>query len=133
MRTKAYKNGLVIGVIFLFIGISIIPITSPMDVVKEKNNSGVVNFQKLNTSDISFGRYVRKIYFIGRIQNLTVQGNDYEFESHNIRKFEYWRSGIIRSWGFSYDHFADNFIFGISGFNFRGILKPNFICGIFYA
>jgi hypothetical protein len=132
MRTKAYKNGLVIGVIFLFIGISIIPITSSMDVVKEKNNSGVVNFQKLNTPDMPFGRYVRKIYFIGKIQNLTVQRNDYEFESNNIRKLEYWRSGI-RSWGFSYDHYVDGYSCGIGGFNFRGILKPNFICGVFYA
>ena len=132
MKNKVYRKGLIIGVIFLFIGVSIIPIASSMDVVKEKNDLDIVNFKKLNISNTPFGRYVHKIYFFGRIHNLTIQDNHYEFESNNIRKLHYWRSGI-RSWGFSYDHFVGNYHCHIGGFNFRGILRPNFICGVFYT
>ncbi|MCX6663458.1 MAG: hypothetical protein NTZ75_04355 [Euryarchaeota archaeon] len=138
MRTKVYKKGLIIGVIFLLIGISMIPITSSMDNVKEKNNQGIVNSQKLNTSDTPLIRHVYKIHFIGRIHNLTIQENDYRgydyhFESYNLREFVYWRSSI-RSWGFSYDHYVGGHAsFGFGGYNFRGILRPTFICGYFYV
>jgi len=108
----------------LFIGVSILPITSSMN-----NNELNEDFNQCNEQ---FNSSVRKLYFLGRIQNLTVQGNDYEFKSNNMRKFTYWRSGI-RSWGVSYDHFVGAYSCHISGFNFRGILRPNFICGVFYT
>ena len=120
------------GVIFLFIGISIIPIVSSMDVVNERNGLDIVDSKKINISNTPFGRSVHKLYFFGRINNLTVQDNHYEFESNNMRKFTYWRYGI-RSWGISYDHIRGNYHCGIGGFNFRGILRPNFICGVFYT
>jgi len=129
MQKNLYRRGLVIGVIFLLIGIGISPIACSMKYTIEKNDEIVENF---DTATTPFGRYVRKIYFFGRIHDLTVQDNHYEFESNNIRKLDYWRSGI-RSWGISYDHFRGNCHFGIGGFNFRGILRPNFICGVFFV
>jgi len=130
MKNKVYRKGLIIGVIFLFIGISMIPITSSMDVVKEKNDLDIVNFKKLNTSNTPFGRSVWKIYFIGRIDNLSIIGDDYEFHSNNLREFQYYRIDL-RNWGIQYSH-STNCKIHVGGFDFRGILRPNFICGVFY-
>jgi len=130
MKNVTYKNGLIIGVIFLFIGICIMPMASSINVVKEKNNPGIINFKELDIAGTSFGRHVHKIFLIGKIHNLTIDGNKYSFESINVREFFYWRSSI-RSWGFSYEHLG-NCSFWFGGFSFRGILKPNFICGYFY-
>jgi len=129
MKNNVYRKGLIIGVIFLFIGVSIIPITSSMKYTIEKNDEIVENF---DTATTPFGGSVRKIYFFGRIHNLTVEEDDYEFGSNNMRKFSYWRYGI-RSWGVSYDHFRGGYHCGIGGYNFRGILRPNFICGVFFV
>ena len=130
MKNNVYGKGLIIGVIFLFIGISMIPITSSMDVVKEKNDLDIVNFKKLNLSSTPFGRSVWKIYFIGRIDNLSIIGDDYEFHSNNLRKFAYYRFSL-RDWGFEYYHHMGIHVH-VGGFDFRGILRPNFICGVFY-
>ena len=128
---KVYRNCLIMGVIFLFIGISIIPITSSIDVVKERNDLDIADLKKLNISTTPFGRGVIKIYFIGRIHNLSINGDEYEFHSNNLRRFVYHRYSL-RDWGFSYAHHT-NIGYHISGVNFRGILRPNFICGVFYT
>ena len=126
MKTNVYRKILIIGVIFLLIGIS--PIACSMKYTIEKNDEIVENF---DTATTPFRRYVHKIYFFGRIDNLSINGDDYEFHSNNLRKFEYRRSSF-RDWGFGYEHHT-NIHIGFSGFNFRGILRPDFICGVFYT
>lgn len=136
MRTKVCKNGMILCIIFLLIGVSMVPITSSMEVVREKNNQGVANFQKLNISDTLFGRFIYKDFFIGRIYNLTINkdvyyGNDYSFEARNLREFMHYRIDI-HDWGFAYNHYGRGASFGLGGCYFRGILRPTFICGYFY-
>ena len=128
MKNSLYRKGLIIGVIFLLIGIGISPIACSMKYTIEKNDEMVENF---DTATTPFGRSVRKIYFIGQIDNLSINGDYYEFHSNNLRKFMYHRFSL-RDWGFEYYHHTNIYVY-IGGFNFRGILRPNFICGVFYT
>jgi hypothetical protein len=89
-----------------------------------------LNVQQSNISDAPILPPIDRTYFIGQIHNLTIEGNDYHFESYNIRKIGFWRYSI-RSWGFSFDHFRGHYSCGWGGAEFHGILKPSFICGYF--
>jgi hypothetical protein len=129
-RTKACKKFLSIGVILLLMSMSIIPLTSPMNSMKEKNNHTFIPVQKHTTSDTPILPYIDRTYFMGKIHNLTVNGTDYYFESVNIRKLGFWRFSI-RSWGFSYDHYVGHYSCRWGGAEFHGTLKPTFICGYF--
>ncbi len=86
--------------------------------------------QQSNISDTPILPPFDRTYFVGQIHNLTIDGNDYHFESTNIRKFGFWRHNI-RSWGFSYDHYMGHYSCGWGGAEFHGILKPDFIWGYF--
>jgi hypothetical protein len=72
------------------------------------------------------------IFCIGRINNLTADYKFFYFKSDNMR----WLTMFKRpsgSWGISYIHYNTGYRFYLSGLDFRGILKPFFICGVFYA
>jgi hypothetical protein len=86
--------------------------------------------QQIPPSDTPILPPIDRTYFVGQIHNLTIDGNDYHFESTNIRKFGFWRHNI-RSWGFSYDHYMGHYSCGWGGAEFHGILKPDFIWGYF--
>ena len=91
----------------------------PDEIVHEKRTVG---------SDGSFSYN----FCIGRINNLTTDYKFFYFESDNM----HWLTVFKRSsgsWGISYVHYNTGFRFYVSGFDFRGILKPFFICGVFYA
>jgi hypothetical protein len=90
----------------------------------------VLDVQKPDISDTPILPPIDRTYFVGQIHNLTIEGNDYHFESYNIRKIGFWRYSI-RSWGFSFDHFRGHYSCGWGGAEFHGILKPGFICGYF--
>jgi hypothetical protein len=134
MKNSMLNKGLVIGLLILFFGAGVFPIVSGSTII-EKNNQDIVNTQITNDYDTSTLGYVHKIYLLGRIYNLTYdeEENHYHFEYHNLRILEYQRFGIL-NWGISYEH-RRNVIggFGIGGYNFRGILRPTFICGVFVA
>jgi len=90
----------------------------------------LINVQQSNISDTPILPPIDRTYFVGQIHNLTIEGNDYHFESYNIRKIGFWRYSL-RSWGFSFDHFMGHYSCGWGGAEFHGILKPSFICGYF--
>jgi hypothetical protein len=90
----------------------------------------LIDVQQPDNSDTPILPPIDRTYFVGQIHNLTIDGDDYHFESYNIRKFCFWRCSI-RSWGFSYDHFMGHYSCGWGGAEFHGLLKPNFIFGYF--
>ncbi|HWR27237.1 MAG TPA: hypothetical protein VN377_02245 [Candidatus Thermoplasmatota archaeon] len=90
----------------------------------------LIYVQQSTISDTPILPPIDRTYFIGQIHNLTIEGNDYHFESTNIRKFGFWRYSI-RSWGFSYDHYRGHYSCGWGGAEFHGLLKPDFIWGYF--
>lgn len=73
-----------------------------------------------------------RTYVVGKIYNLTIENDSYDFQSDNLRVFDVFRD-YFGTWGLSYAHwFEKNMYFSYHGFSFRGILKPTFICGFFY-
>ena len=120
---------LIICIEILFCSVGILPVASSI------NNTTIEN--NLDDEIISnqyFGRWVYRFFLFGPIYNLTIDGDDYDFESNNL-----WGLKIERRWGTSGWEF-DREIFhrknvhgsmGFGGFKFRGIIRPNFICGCF--
>lgn len=121
----------ILGIAFLLISIGFMPIGSTINNDFPIYDTYNDKFEGLNNSE-QLPRHVYRIYFLGKITNLSVDGDDYEFESNNIRKFRYWRFNF-RCFGFEYEHFTGSYHQGIRGFRFRGILRPNFIFGCFYT
>ena len=113
IRNHLGKKGLVLGIIFLFVGTCVIP-------------SSAQNIEKPSlTTSIS----IHKIFFLGTLINYSINETNFYLESHNLRIFEFLYSG--NQWGFSYYHYR-GVIFGMESgkIDFHGILRPHFICGI---
>jgi hypothetical protein len=89
--------------------------------VNEKN--------QVDLNKISFFR----VYVIGKIYNLIFGNGTYIFQTDNLRVFSVSRD-YFGTFEISYEHLLDkNLTYGmIGGFNFRGVLRPTFICGFFY-
>jgi hypothetical protein len=77
--------------------------------------------------------YHWKLFLFGRLYNLSVNGSNYHFDSHNLRGMETSRHGF-RFWEIRFFHYTGNVGWSIGGdIHFRGILRPDFICGVFYT
>ena len=70
-----------------------------------------------------------RIYLFGEIHDLDTSNGQYSFSSNNIRKLEIFH--VNGQSGFEFYHYT-NVLLCFSGFNFRGIMKDNFICGYLY-
>jgi hypothetical protein len=82
----------------------------------------------LNQDIDRLGLYFGREFFIGSIKNLDVNGSDYSFDAVNLWRFEFlWYNG---SRGFEIDHAKSDSGYGRSSYAFRGILRPDFICGV---
>ncbi|DAC72690.1 MAG TPA: hypothetical protein DSN98_03860 [Thermoplasmata archaeon] len=90
----------------------------------------LLNGQNPIISDSPILPPIDRTYFFGKIHNMTIDGNDYHFESYNIREIGFWRYSV-RSWGFSFDHYVGHYSCSWGGAEFHGIFKPTFICGYF--
>lgn len=131
MRSRIWKKGGVIGIILLFFGASVFPSVSG-DSVTQKNARNVANSQKFDDLNILNIGYKDREYVIGRITNLTYEdGYFYYFDCINVRVYIFWINGP--SWGIEYRHFFDNYGVFWVGYEFKGIVKPTFICGYFYS
>jgi hypothetical protein len=116
------RKWLAIGIILLFVGTCIIPaIAESAPIQNEKRNKINYCLPLIPTS---------KAYVIGIIRNLSVNGSDYFFECLYVRALVVYRFDS-RNWELQYFHFY-RINWTIENINFRGILKPNFICGVFY-
>ena len=84
---------------------------------------------QIDPNKISFFR----VYVIGKIYNLTFGNGTYIFQTDNLRVFRISRD-YFGTFEISYEHLLDkNLTYGmIGGFDFRGVLRPTFICGFFY-
>ena len=116
------RKCLAIGIILLFVGTCIIPtIAESAPIQNEKRNKINYCLSLIPTS---------KAYVIGIIKNLSVNGSDYFFECIYVRALVVFRYDS-RNWELDYFHmYRTNWI--IENINFRGILRSNFICGVFY-
>jgi hypothetical protein len=76
--------------------------------------------------------FFRKAY-IGRIDDLQIEeynnSYNYSFDSDNIRIITVFRDS--NHFHFEFNHHKFSCGYELTGFRFRGILRPNFICGIF--
>lgn len=127
---------IIVVVVSIVMASTILPFSgiSTYDTREVHSESKNLLFERNYTSNIPLqntGGYVYKIYFFGSLDNLSVNGKNYEFSSHNLRELQYYRSNL-RNWGISYGHYS-NIAVCISGASFRGILKPNFIFGVFFV
>ncbi len=69
------------------------------------------------------------IFYYGRISNLTIEENHWHFEAINLWVIHYHKFDI-KNWDFRIGHHTSA-SFGIGGFTFHGVVKEDFICGIF--
>ena len=67
-------------------------------------------------------------FFIGKIKNITIEGNDYNIYALNLWRIEVWWYNDSR--GFQIDHARDDTCYYRFDYAFRGIIRPNFVCGI---
>ena len=99
-----------------------------------KNNQDFVNLQKIDNSN-KLLIYFHRIYCFGTINNLTIYNythdlNAYQFTSKNMKMLDIFFSNIY-SWEIHLEHWPGNTYY-FEGIEFKGILKPTFICGYFY-
>jgi hypothetical protein len=116
MNEKNQKNNKKIIAIFVLILMiaTIVPVT------------GISNQSEHKKNVIDTGKYQFILFIIGRISDLTIDGNDYYFHCENVRSI--W---IDHGYGWSYEHLF-GYNYGMSGFSYKGILNRSFICGYFY-
>jgi hypothetical protein len=72
-------------------------------------------------------------FLFGSVYSLSVDGNTYQAYSHNLREIDI--SGNIlghRNWHIQLLHLTGDIPWGFDDVHFCGILKPNFVCGVFY-
>ena len=82
----------------------------------------------LNKDIDSLGLFFARDFFIGSIKNLDVNGSDYSFDAVNLWRFGFmWDTG---SRGFEIDHAKSDSSYSRFDYAFRGILRPDFICGV---
>ena len=112
---------LVVLAISLFLGIVIMPIAIGKPIEVKENNNNALSIRPPKHS----------AFFIGKIYNLTIEGDNYSFESNSIRTIHFDKYSF-RSWRFSIEHLTGSFSCYMGNAEFCGIIKPNFICGIFY-
>lgn len=137
MRYNVYKK-LVATLLFitcmeiLLCSASIIPIVSSMN---SDNSTIETTFDDKIISNQGFGRYIYRFRLFGPIYNLSIDGDDYEFKSNNLRGLRirrYWERDL--SWRFLIEYFHSRGIgMNFWGSKFRGIITPHFICGCFYS
>ncbi len=111
-KKPLFSKYLAIGIILLFVGTCIIPVTA----------------QTITKSDVVPSIIIHKIFFVGTLDNYTINDTEFHFISHNLRVLEFELSP--GGWGFSYHHYKSvdfNYIGG--EINFHGILRPHFILG----
>jgi hypothetical protein len=82
----------------------------------------------LNQDAGRLGLYFEREFFIGSIKNLDVNGSDYSFDAVNLWRVGFWWDTGSR--GFEIDHAKSDTTYCRFDYGFRGILKPDFICGI---
>ena len=120
MQISIWKKGLLLIIIILFLS-SIIPSING-NMIIEKNNQ--------NESS----RFVCKIYMLGTIYDLIhdEEMGYYQFHYNNLRYLIFERVDF-RYWDITYGHHGNtDGLWELMGFNFRGILRPTFICGCFH-
>lgn len=70
------------------------------------------------------------LFYIGRISNLKIDGDEYNFDSNDgVWRISYYRGGI-GEWSFSISRRID-YSYTIIGFDFHGIINEQFIFGFF--
>lgn len=89
--------------------------------------SHVENKNDLHDS-LGLGFYFSKEFFIGEIENITIEGNDYIIDALNLWRIEVWWYNGSR--GFGIDHARNDTSYHRFNYTFRGIIRPNFIFGI---
>ena len=68
--------------------------------------------------------------FIGKIDRLEIQGDNYSFYALDLVRIGYWRNE--RSWGIEVDYAKnDEFAYSRTDYIFRGKIEPDYIWGIF--
>jgi hypothetical protein len=123
MKNKElFKQCLVITVTVLFIIISMVPIIESAP-IKNEERKEINNYLPLSITP--------KLYCFGSIRNLSVNGTTYFFGAVNLRMLQI--IGVDHNnWFMTYFHFKDvNQDIKIYNVYFRGILRPQFICGVF--
>jgi hypothetical protein len=129
MIKSVFNKGLIFTLLILFVIPNVLPNISGNSVF-ETNNHNVIYSQKINNHD-TLVIFFHRIYCFGPIYNLTIDNGTHWFESDNLRKLEVLFLTIC-DWEISYAHYTGILIGFGSGYKFRGILKPTFICGYFY-
>ena len=123
MKNKdLFKQCLVIAVTVLFTIISMVSIIESAPIQNEKRNE-INHYLPLSITP--------KLYCFASIHNLSVNGTTYFFGAVNLRMLEI--IGVNHNnWFMTYFHYKDvNHYINIYNTSFRGILRPNFICGVF--
>ena len=94
------------------------------------NHSEVSHVENKNDLHDSFGLglYFSREFFIGKIKNITIEGNNYDIYALNLCRISVWWNNGSR--GFQIEHARDDTCYRRFDYAFRGIIKPNFICGI---
>jgi len=127
------RKGLALAMVVLFLGMSIIPIAGSLLV--ERHSPVIGSLKEVYI-------VIHREYFLGSISNMTVNGYDIYLESYNMRRFVIKGdiSGDIPglwtlNWNLYYTHWNTFHLYIIhtTGLHFRGILRPHFICGVFYS
>lgn len=118
---------------FLIVFLMLITPTVNGSIAVNKNNQGVVNSQKNDNRNTLF-IYFHRIYCFGTIYNLTIYNythdlKGYQFTSKNMKMLDISFSNI-HSWEIHLEHWPGKTYY-FEGIEFKGILKPTFICGFF--
>lgn len=118
---------------FLILG-SILPVVNAVNFQTKKINDNVdVNQQNYyhNKNFLSI-KLIYRIFFIGKIDNLVETENYINFTGVNIRFFSFYKFGLeCEIYAGHLKNRELSFNTAYCGFEFRGILKDNFICGVF--
>lgn len=133
MRYNVYKR-FVAPLLFIICMEILLCSVGVVSVARSMDNNTTIEVtlnNKINSTQF-FGQFIFRARLFGPIYNLSIDGDDYEFESENYRELV-----IMRRWepwfiDIEYLHTREHITVGFYGFKFRGIIKPNFICGCFY-
>ena len=130
MKNSVFKKEFLLGMLMIFLGIAVLPCV---------NGNSIVEKKTLDYQDTCVQIAIYRLYVVGPIYNLSYnESSSYIiFISKNLRSFEFnvcFDHGNL-DLGVSYEHSIDASLYDFSGdfLNFRGLLKPTFICGYFYV
>ncbi len=129
MKKYSFIKCIIVSIIILLFGFSILPNIAG-DKLIEINNHNSLYSQKLDNGSLLF-RYIR-FYVFGSIYDLTINNNTghYRFSSNNIRVLGILFNFELPGLEILYAHYF-NMHFDFQDVQFRGIIKPTFICGYF--